>query len=112
MRFELDGRRPTRKVEGTVSIERKLRRQQTKKSKKKAEKEMAVKVALFNKLPDKCLTCEAPYDKTNKDMVTTWSVVVRQEEELVRLYCPTCWEKAVEIIQDFKNHLESKKNAG
>ena len=23
--------------------------------------------ALFNKLPDHCLTCEKPYDKNNKD---------------------------------------------
>jgi len=91
-----------------MSLERKLHRKQTNKSKKKAEKELAVKVALFDKLPDKCLTCEAPYDKTNKEMVTTWSVVVRQEEELVRLYCPTCWEKALQIIEDFKKHIEEK----
>ena len=69
---------------------------------------MATKVALFGKLPDKCLTCEAPFDKTNKEMVTTWSVVVREKEDLVRLYCPGCWTKAVEIIEEFKKHLEEK----
>jgi len=91
-----------------MSLERKLNRSKTKKAKKQAEKEMAVKVALFDKLPDKCLTCESPFDKKNKEMVTTWNVVVREEEKTVRLYCPTCWEKAIEILEDFKAHLKEK----
>ena len=66
------------------SITRKFKRQKERKNKKDAEKEMAVKVALFEKLPDECLTCELPFDKTNKEMVTTWSVVVREEENLLR----------------------------
>ena len=48
------------------SIERKLKRQQKNKIKKDAEKEMAIKVALFDKIPDKCLTCEKPFDKMNE----------------------------------------------
>ena len=90
------------------SIERKLKRKNENKAKKNAEKEMATKVALFGKISDKCLTCEAPFDKTNKEMVTTWSVVVREKEDVVRLYCPTCWEKALQIIEDFKKHVEEK----
>ena len=93
-----------------MSLERKLRRSKANKAKKSAEKDMAAKVALFDKIPDKCLTCEEPFDKMNKEQVTTWSVVVRQEEGTVRLYCPECWEKAVSIIEDFKKHLE--KGAG
>jgi predicted RNA-binding Zn-ribbon protein involved in translation (DUF1610 family) len=69
---------------------------------------MAAKVALFGKLPDYCLTCEAPFDKMDKAQVTSWSVVVREEEDAVRLYCPTCWDNAKQIIQDFKKHLEEK----
>ena len=92
-----------------MSLERKLRRRKARDAKKNAEKEMAIKVALFGKLGDKCLTCEKRFDKMNKEHVTTWSVVVRQEEEVVRLYCPQCWGKAVEIVQDFKEHLENKK---
>ena len=89
-----------------MSLERKLRRKKTNKAKKSAEKEMAAKVALFDKIPDKCLTCEESFDKMNKEQVTTWNVVVRQEEGIVRLYCPGCWEKAVNILQEFKEHLE------
>ena len=70
---------------------------------------MATKVALFGKLGDKCLTCEKRFDKMDKEQVATWSVVVRKEEEVVRLYCPKWWDKAVEIVQDFKAHLENKK---
>ena len=91
-----------------MSIERKLRRQNSNKKKKLAEKEMAIKIALFGKISDKCLTCSEPFDKMDKAQVTSWSVVVRNEEEIVHLYCPTCWENAQTIIKDFKKHLEEK----
>ena len=68
-----------------------------------------MKTALFGKLPDKCLTCEEPFDKTNKEMVMTWNVVVREKEEAVHLYCPPCWEKAIEILRDFEERLEVLK---
>ena len=84
------------------SMERKFKRKDMAKKKKNAEKEMATKVALFGKLPNKCLTCEKPFDKTNKEMVKSWNVVVREEEEVVRLYCPDCWQKAQDIIKGFK----------
>ncbi len=92
-----------------MSLERKLRRKKAQQAKKNAEQEVATKVALFGKLGDKCLTCEKRFDKMNKEQVMTWSVVVRDEEETVRLYCPACWDKAVEIVQNFKEHLENKK---
>ena len=87
---------------------RKIKRKKTTKAQKLIEKEMAAKVALFGKLPECCLTCEAPFDKMDKAQVASWSVVVRQQEEVVRLYCPTCWENAQTIINDFKTHLKEK----
>ena len=90
------------------SIERKYRRKKTVKAKKAAEKEMATKIALFGQLPECCLTCEKPFDKTNKEMVTSWNVVVRHETEKVNLYCPECWERAKEIINDFKKKIEER----
>ena len=92
-----------------MSLERKLRRKKAHQAQKSAEKEITTKVALFGKLGDKCLTCEKRFDKMNKEQAMTWSVVVRDEEETVRLYCPACWDKAVEIVQNFKEHLENKK---
>jgi len=90
------------------SLERKFKRANNKKSKKKAEKELAKRVDLFGKLPENCLTCEKEFDKKNKEHVSTWNVIVREEEEIVRLYCPDCWTKAVGILNDFAEHLKNK----
>jgi|TARA_R100000388_G_scaffold17954_1_gene13965 ribosomal protein L44E len=88
-----------------MSLERKLRRKQAKKGKKRAEKELATKVALFGHLPNKCLTCETPFDKLDREQVMSWNVVVRQKEEKVNLYCPQCWDNAQQTI---KKYMEDK----
>jgi Zn finger protein HypA/HybF involved in hydrogenase expression len=94
----------------TKKLERKLRRQNISKAKKEVEKEIKEKLGLFNRLPEKCLTCEEPFDKKNKDQVFTWNVVVNKKEDIVRLYCPSCWEKAQEIIKGFAAQMEERKN--
>tara|TARA_Y100000310_G_scaffold338614_1_gene428727 strand:+ start:1589 stop:1849 length:261 start_codon:yes stop_codon:yes gene_type:complete len=73
------------------------------KNNKKLEKELSKKINLFGKAPDHCLTCHKKFDKANKEMVTSWYVIVRNQEEKVRLYCPTCWEKAQDFIERLKN---------
>ena len=80
-----------------MSSKRKFQRQK----KKKAEKEMQQALGLFDKIPDKCLTCDAEFDKTNKEQVTSWRVVVQKAKETVRLYCPKCWDTAVEIVKEY-----------
>jgi len=94
-----------------MSFSRKLRRKRANKLKKNAEKEMATKIALFGKIASNCLTCEEPFDKMNKEHVMSWSVVVREKEEKVNLYCPECWERAKLVIEDFKKHLEKKNDS-
>jgi len=94
-----------------MSFSRKIRRQKANKKKKTAEKEMATKVALFGKLPSKCLTCDKPFDKMNKEQVMSWSVVVRENEDRVNLYCPPCWERAQKMVQEFKKYLEEKNDS-
>ena len=89
-----------------MSLERKLQRKNSKNKKKLAEKELATKVALFGKLPSNCLTCERPFDKMNKQQVMTWNVVLRQEK--VNLYCPECWERAKNRVEDFKKRIEER----
>ena len=84
-----------------MSLERKLRRKKAHKAKKDAERALATKVALFGHLPNKCLTCEAPFDKLNREQVMSWNVVVRQQEEKVHLYCPDCWDNSQEIVKDY-----------
>ena len=88
-----------------MGLERKLRRKQAKKGKKRADKELATKVALFGKLPNKCLTCDKPFDKLDREQVMSWNVVVRQQEEKVNLYCPRCWNNTQQTL---KQYMEDK----
>ncbi len=82
-------------------------RRAAQKSNKKGEKsnnEVDNVMGMFDLLPDQCSACLAPYDKKDKQMVTTWNVVVREEEKIVRLYCPDCWNTAKQIIQDVRDN--------
>ena len=83
------------------STTRKIKRKGLAKKRRQAEKDMSEKIGLFNKIPESCDACDKPFDKKNKDMVMSWNVVVKSEEEVVRLYCPECWSKAKEIIKEF-----------
>ena len=71
------------------------------KAQKKADgsSKIANQVALFEKLPEMCLTCEKSFDKKSKEMAKTWNVVVK-DKDTVRLYCPECWNRANEIIKE------------
>ena len=40
---------------------------------------------------------EKPFDKKDREMAMTWTVVVRDDDD-VRLYCPDCWTKATNIV--------------
>ncbi len=57
------------------------------------------KMTQFHNLPDSCSACMHSFDKKDKDMVQSWSVVVKQE--VVRLFCPDCLQKTKEIIDDY-----------
>ena len=85
------------------SLSKKSRR----KKEKEAKKELQKKVGLFNKLEDHCLVCQKDFDKQNRDMVMTCSVVVK--EDAVRLYCPECWDRAKKLIEEIKDGYPSSK---
>ena len=70
---------------------------------KKLEKEFAKKINMFGQLEDSCLVCEKPFDKKDREMVKSWYVVVREEEKKVNLYCPSCWDTAMETIREVKD---------
>jgi len=82
-----------------VSASRKLRR----KKKKIAEKDLQEKLLMFDRIPDECSACTEPFDKQDKEMVSTWNVVIRKKEKIVRLYCPECWGKAVNLIKEVES---------
>ena len=64
------------------------------------EKALSEKVTLFGHLPSSFNICQKEFDKKNKDMVISWSVVVREEAKTVRLFCPECVEKTKDIIDE------------
>ncbi len=88
-------------------MNRKQRRAIARENKKNGASEMADKVVLFGKTPDHCLTCLSPFDKTNKEMVQNWYVVVREKEEKVNLYCPKCWEAAIDMVAEIEKEIEN-----
>jgi hypothetical protein len=65
----------------------------------------ADQIGLFDKIPEVCDTCQKPFDKTDRNMVLSWSVVVRQET--VRLFCPECIGKAKKAFQGGKNEPQN-----
>jgi len=71
--------------------------------KKNKNKDLSSELGMFEKLPDHCLACLKDFDRKNKTMVTTWSVVVREKQGVVRLYCPDCWKKAKDVVEALKN---------
>ena len=73
------------------------------KTQKKAEKAMAKRLMMFDMLDDECAACLTPFDKQSKEHAMTWNVVVREQEKVVRLYCPECWDKAQSIIKQVEN---------
>ena len=79
-----------------------MNREQKRKLKKQTvvDENLSQKIFLFDKIPEKCDTCNEPFDKKNKEMAAEWRVVVREEEELVRLFCPECHDKALGVVKN------------
>ena len=79
--------------------QRRARDRQIKKSKSKTT-DMEQKLGLFDLMPEDCFVCQKAFDKTDKKMVQTWSVVVREKESSVKIYCPECWDNAIRILKE------------
>ena len=92
------------------SLKRMMARNAMKKQ-KKAEKKMAKRLMMLDMLDDECAACTKPFDKKSKEHAMTWNVVVREQEKVVRLYCPDCWDKAQQIIKQVENQ-NGKDNEG
>ena len=86
-------------------MNREQRRAAQRQAKKDGNEELSEKITLFGKLGDTCLVCDKPFDKKDREMVMTWNVVVREKEDKVNLYCPECWNGAVELLNEIKSDL-------
>ena len=92
------------------SFTRQIKRNKLKKAKKAEKKDIAMKMSLFGELDDECLACTRPFDKQDREQVMSWSVVVKEEENQVNLYCPECWKNARKIVDDFKKRMEERND--
>ena len=63
-------------------------------SQNKIEKQLG----MFEKLPETCSACQMDFPKT-REAHMTWQVVVRSEN-VVRLFCPDCQEKAKKMVEN------------
>jgi hypothetical protein len=89
---------------------KKIQRKIKKIKKKQAERDLKEKISLFSEIEDCCLVCEKPFDKKNKEMVQSWYVIVRKNQNKVNLYCPECWDRANSLIKEIKEEINAKKS--
>ena len=89
---------------------KKIKRDNQKRIQKNLENEVKEKLGMFDKLGEECLACKKEFDKTNREMVESWNVVVRQDEDKVNLYCPECWGFAQKIVKEVFNEQSSTES--
>ena len=79
-----------------------MNRAQKRKLKKQSKENQALaeQITLFEKLPTNCNVCKKSFDKANKEMVFSWKVVVKEKEQIVRLFCPDCHELANRVVNN------------
>ena len=87
---------------------KKIQRKIKKVKKKQAEKELKEKIGLFSSLENCCLVCKKPFDRQDKEMVQSWYVVVRESQKKVNLYCPECWARANNFIEQMKGKINEE----
>ena len=93
-------------------MNRKQRRAMEKQLGEDSTKNLSEKIFQFSQLPDECNACVKPFDKQDKVMVESCNVVVREDKDTVRLYCPDCWGKAINLIKEVQNDIRIHNEAG
>lgn len=82
-----------------------------KNKRKKKEIDVQKTMNMFDKIPNNCLICNKGFNKTDKQMVKEWKVIVKNEPASVKLYCPDCWEQAQTTLEYInKQHLVEEKD--
>jgi len=81
-------------------MNRDQRRGLKKKKVSKEEKKLSDKIFLFEKLPVQCSACSQPFDKADKAMIQSWSVVIHNTNEKVTLFCPGCIDKTKAFLEE------------
>ena len=92
-------------------VNRKQRRAAAKAEREHGNNDLAEKMGIYAQLPDHCLMCETPFVKTDREMLSSWNVVVREEAGIVRLYCPDCWTAARRVVEQFDQEVRDENNS-
>ena len=80
------------------SLKRKMLRRQEQAAKKKMKKQLST----FGSLGEECNACAKEFDKKSKEHAETWRVVVRKDKNRVTLFCPDCWDKAKQLVDQLE----------
>jgi hypothetical protein len=78
------------------------RSKKKKKEKKRADEQqqrLIKQMNMFDRMPDACSACKKDFPKT-REAHMAWRVVVRNEEQQVRLFCPSCQELATKMAEE------------
>ena len=90
-------------------MNRKQRRAVEKEARRLGNDDLADKTRLMMSMPEACSACDKDFDKKDKEQVATWSVVVREEKNVVRLYCPDCWNMAKDFAKSVSEVNDRRK---
>ena len=80
-------------------IKRAAKKKKDKAITQEAQNKMKKQLGMFDRLPSKCSACAKKFPKT-REAHMTWQVVVRNQEQQVRLFCPECQEKAKNSVEN------------
>ncbi len=82
---------------------KKLKRAAKKKKDKAVAQDTANKMKkqlnMFDRMPESCSACKKKFPKT-REAHMSWQVVVRNEQQQVRLFCPECQNKARQVMEN------------
>ena len=80
-------------------LKRAAKKKNEKKQAQEQDQKMRNQMHMFDRLPKVCNTCDEVFPKT-REAHMSWKVVVRNEEQQVRLFCPACLEKASKLVEE------------
>jgi hypothetical protein len=97
-------------VKRICSVNKKHKKKLKRAARKKKEKALAQEnnnklkkqMNMFDRLPNKCSTCDKEFPKT-REAHMTWRVVVKTDKEKVWLFCPGCQQQAKQMVEGEKD---------
>ena len=93
-----------------TKTKKKTQRKRKKNKVKQVKKDLKEKIGMFSQIGEQCLICDKPFDKQNKEMVQSWYVIVREQQDQVNLYCPGCWNRANSFVKQLKEEINAPQS--